>query len=924
MAQEVEPDYANNTYNVTARDDISALWLAIGEQNLESTTTVKVVGTINSYDIMVMNQKMPNLRYIDLSEANIVACDYHFYEGIGTKDNEMPSCAFNKHPLIEMILPESITYIGGSAFQGCKNLKEIVIPENVTSTGGGAFSDCTSLTSATMGDCNIGSYAFDGCTALKRVTIGECDIIGDYAFRGCRALTSVTIGECDLIGGSAFDCCSSLYNVQIEKVREIGGRAFGNCSQLQNIDLPDNLEIIGQSAFESSGLTSVDLPNSVKQIHDRAFYGSKLNGTVVFPENMTNLGSDVFYSCTISIQWNAIGETYYKGKLYTSYNNFSKYVDSFYSWNEYETEYVHKTTYSSSSYYYDYVIYCSTSPFDGAIVKSITFGPKVKRIPNNLLGYGNASAVSTISIPSSVKGIGNYAFAQCDAKDVYTYTIEPTKISENTFKTFKTANLHVPRAAYYNYYWAEVWNKFQKIIVEDGVEYEDFYLNNDYTVDENTGTVGGTPNVDMGNESGWIVETDDQQKTDTIFVNVDGNNSSSIITGEENLHANTVDVIIKLTLGEWQFSCFPYDTDVETQIEYDGALAIYEYDGKIRAEQGNNGWKRVKNGKIHKYKGYIIQGSKTADMHVLYNDVTFAENNENIALDFYGGNTPVDDGWNLIGNPYLSYYSIKDLDFDCPIMIWDKKNKTYRTLRGQDDDYRLAPFEGFFVQAPKSGMHVGFMKDFRQTFQNTNGTGTNKSAMLDDTSARKLINLTFTDGTLTDRTRVVFNESASSGYELGTDMAKTMSRDASAPQVYTVNDGIMYSINERPLGDSRVDVGVKVAKQGTYTFSAERADGPAILTDNATGATVDLSERSYEVSLESGTYNDRFTLNKSDIATGIENISLTDIDQNEEVDVYDIAGRLLKRNVTVGEVKKADKGVYILKGATSTYKVAVK
>lgn len=861
IAQEVEPDYANNTYNVTARDDISALWNAIGEQNLASKTSVKVVGTINSYDIMVMNQKMPKLRYIDLSEANIVACDYNFYEGIGTKDNKMPKNAFLKHPLIEMILPESITYIGESAFEGCKNLKEIVIPENVTSTG---------------------ERAFYGCTSLASVKLGVLSQVAAYS--------------------------------------------FNKCSQLQSIDLPDNLEVICSHAFEESGLTSVALPNSVKQIHDYAFNKSKLSGTVVFPEILTRLGESAFYGCTISIQWNAIGETYYKGRLYEYFGTDNKYVDGIVTWNDI---YVYPASYSYSS---KAVIYCSTSAFSGATVKSITFGPKVKCIPKYLLGYTgsslsydcNASAVSTISIPSSVKGIGDYAFAKCDAKDVYTYTIEPTKISEYTFKTFKTANLHVPRAAYYNYYWAEIWNKFQKIIVEDGVEYEDFYLNNDYTVDENTGTVGGTPNVDMGSESGWIVDTDDQQQTDTIFVNVDGNNSSSIITGEENLHANTVDVIIKLTLGEWQFFCFPYDIDIESQIEYDGALAIYEYDGKIRAEQGNNGWKRVKNGKIHKYKGYIIQGSKTADMHVLYNDVTFAENNENIALDFYGGNTPVDDGWNLIGNPYLSYYSIKDLDFDCPIMIWDKKNKTYRTLRGQDDDYRLAPFEGFFVQAPKSGMHVGFMKDFRQTFQNTNGTGTNKSAMLDDTSARKLINLTFTDGTLTDRTRVVFNESASSGYELGTDMSKTMSRDASAPQVYTVNDGIMYSINERPLGDSRVDLGVKVAKQGTYTFSAERADGPAILTDNATGATVDLSERSYEVSLESGTYNDRFTLNKSDIATGIENISLTDIDQNEEVDVYDIAGRLLKRNVTVGEVKKADKGVYILKGATSTYKVAVK
>ncbi len=765
--------YEAHTYTVTARSNESALWYAIGEDNLNDVVVLKVKGTINSWDLMVLNNKLPNLRYIDLSEVSIVACDYEFHEGVGTRDNELPDYAFEDHIAYEILAPTNITYMGEAAFRNTKNLRHFTIPS---------------------------------------------------------------------------------------RVKEIKYQTFCN-----------------------SGIETIVIPNGVEHIYNESFGYCRRLKSVTFPESLTHIDTYVFYSCDQlkDVIWNA-----------TMCDNET--------WD---------------------------SPFWYSNIERISFGKNVTKIPDNLLKATDIymrTSVQKISIPSSVKYIGQNAFSSCPVTDVYAYTIEPTEINDYTFLTYKSATLHIPKQAYYNYYWADVWCKFQNIVKEEGVEYEDFYLNNDYETNENTGTIEGEPNVDMGNESGWIVGTDDQQRVDTVFIDVDGDKSGSIIAGEGNLHANNINIAIQLTLGEWQFCCFPYDIDIETQIEYDGALAIYEYDGLIRSQQGNGGWKRVTNGKIHKFKGYIIQGSKTADMHVKFDDVTFAEGNENIALEFYGGNTPVDDGWNLIGNPYLSYYSIKDLNFDCPVMVWDKENKTYRALRGQDDDYRLAPFEGFFVQAPRSDINVGFMTAFRQTYQNTNNVASadNKSASINNN--RKLINLTFTDGTLTDRTRVVFNESASSGYELGTDMAKTMSRDASAPQVYTVNDGIMYSINERPLGDSRVDLGVKVAKQGTYTFSAERADGPAILTDNATGVTVDLSERSYEVRLESGTYNDRFTLNKSDIATGIENISLTDIDQNEEVDVYDIAGRLLKRNVTVGEVKKADKGVYILKGATSTYKVAVK
>ena len=96
--------------------------------------------------------------------------------------------------ITNLVIPNSVTSIGDSAFDRCSGLTSVTIGNSVTSIGQYAFTGCSGLTSVTIPNSvtSIFDKAFYNCIGLTSVTIGNSvTSIGEYAFGGCNGLTTI-------------------------------------------------------------------------------------------------------------------------------------------------------------------------------------------------------------------------------------------------------------------------------------------------------------------------------------------------------------------------------------------------------------------------------------------------------------------------------------------------------------------------------------------------------------------------------------------------------------------------------------------------------------------------------------------------------------------------------------------------------------
>ena len=207
----------------------------------------------------------------------------------------------NGEEVKDLVIPNSVTSIGKSTFEGCSGLTSVTIGNSVTSIGMGAFSDCSGLTSVTIGNSvtSIGDFVFSECTGLTSVTIpNSVTTIGYAAFAGCSNLTSVHIN--DIAAWCKISFSDSSSNPLSHALQ--GRHLFLNGEEVKELVIPNSVTSIGNYAFYGcSGLTSITIPNSVTSIGNYAFQGFSTSLTEVYcyAEEVPSTYSNAFEITTI-------------------------------------------------------------------------------------------------------------------------------------------------------------------------------------------------------------------------------------------------------------------------------------------------------------------------------------------------------------------------------------------------------------------------------------------------------------------------------------------------------------------------------------------------------------------------------------------------------------------------------------------------
>lgn len=199
--------------------------VSISERAFEGCTSLNAVQMPNTIETIgdYAFYKCSSLSELSSSDALYKVGEYAFYDCsslksfIGKNVSTVGNRAFNRcSNLKEVVLSDKISTIPEYCFNGCYELTSISSLDNVTTIGETAFWACEGLNEISLPSITyIAGSAFAYCANLKKVSLGdELEEIFSAAFSNSKSLESITIpGSVKIIWHNVFSGCSSLKEI---------------------------------------------------------------------------------------------------------------------------------------------------------------------------------------------------------------------------------------------------------------------------------------------------------------------------------------------------------------------------------------------------------------------------------------------------------------------------------------------------------------------------------------------------------------------------------------------------------------------------------------------------------------------------------------------------------------------------------------
>ena len=685
--------------------------------------------------------------------------------------------------------------------------------------------------------------------------------IGRRAFYQ-TALCNISIpASVTTIGEDAFSGCKYLFKLEFTQnasLTSVGQNAFYNCSNLQAVALPGSLTVLPYNMFyRCSSLSSVVLPPTLQRIGRYCFSQTSALKHIDLPQGLAEIGHEAFEQSGIEhivlpTNLTTLGYRCFESCMSLKtvelpatpkpYTDYNSYYG--YDYNFYNCPALEKVISHSAT---PPIIYSSQYPFQGVDLSKVTL------------------VVPAFSVVDYKLDTYWHQFGKIEAGT------EPTML--HIASTLSLTNNRRPA------------NKVDILLDEGG-----------------SLLVGGNAPLEVG--------------TLTFTANMgpweNQGNFGQLINNTANVSVDQMLTRHYVYADRWYFITPLHDVNVADVVHSnaEASFVFRYYNGQNRATNGPEGsWQDLTDNTLKAGQGYILQTNRqgwlTMPATATGKAAALVSDDASVALRTYNAPNAADASWNYVGNPYPCYYDTYYMNFSAPLTVWDNASRTYRAISIADDDYVLRPMQAFFVQKPDGLSQILFTKEGRQQgadvqrpegARKANGQG----------ASRQIFDVSISNGEQTDQARVVINAQASVSYETGRDATRFLSTDTRVPQLYTRDaEGNQLAINERPLADGVVALGMQVNQPGTFTLSAPRAATSLLLTDAQTGQTTDLSLQDYTFTVaEAGSLDQRFTLVLSVGITAID--AVTAEGQAADVQIFDLQGRRIEG--------QPQQGLYIING----------